>query len=104
MHLALMAVGVGDRDVVLCPTLTFSAMVNPIIYQNATPVFIDSDMKTWNMDPIRFEEAFEKYGERVKAVIVVHLYGLFAGMDTIMGICDRYHAPVIEYVAESQGS
>src|SRR5699024_9486713 len=75
IHLALKAAGVGNGDIVFCQSLTFSATANPIIYQNATPVFIDSDYKTWNMCPEALEEAFEKYPD-VKAVIVVHLYGL----------------------------
>jgi dTDP-4-amino-4,6-dideoxygalactose transaminase len=104
IHLALIAAGVGEGDIVLCSTLTFSATANPIIYVNATPVFIDSDYKTWNMDPNALEEAFEKYGDKVKAVIVVHLYGLSAEMDIIMEICDKYSVPVIEDAAESLGT
>ncbi len=104
IHLALKAAGVGEGDVVFCPTLTFSATANPIIYQNATPVFIDSDYKTWNMDPKALEAAFEKYGDKVKAVLVVHLYGLSADMDKIMEICSRYNVTVIEDAAESLGA
>src|SRR6056297_823865 len=90
IHLALKSVGVGEGDIVICPTLTFSATANPIIYQNAKPVFIDSDYETWNMDPRALEAAFEKYGDKVKAVLVVHLYGISADMDKIMAICSRY--------------
>ncbi len=104
IHLALKAAGVGEGDIVLCPTLTFSATANPIIYVNATPVFIDSDFTTWNMDPKALEAAFEKYGKKIKAVLVVHLYGLSADMDTIMAICDKYQVPVIEDAAESLGT
>ena len=104
IHLALKAAGVGEGDVVFCPTLTFSATANPIIYQNATPVFIDSDYETWNMDPKALEAAFEKYGDKVKAVLVVHLYGLSADMDKIMEICSRYNVTVIEDAAESLGA
>ena len=104
IHLALKAAGVGEGDIVFCPTLTFSATANPIIYQNATPVFIDSDYETWNMDPKALEEAFEKYGDKVKAVLVVHLYGLSADMDKIMEICSRYDVTVIEDAAESLGA
>ena len=104
IHLALMAAGVGEGDIVLCPTLTFSATANPIIYVNATPVFIDSDYETWNMDPNAVEEAFEKYGDKIKAVLVVHLYGLSADMDKIMAICNKYNVPVIEDAAESLGT
>src|SRR6056297_3532608 len=90
IHMALKAAGIGEGDIVFCPSLTFSASANPIIYQNATPVFIDSDYETWNMDPRALEAAFEKYGDKVKAVLVVHLYGLSADMDKIMDICSRY--------------
>ncbi len=103
IHLALKAAGVGEGDIVFCPTLTFSATANPIIYQNAVPVFIDSDYETWNMSPKALEEAFEKYPE-VKAVIVVHLYGLSADMDKIMAICKKYNVAVIEDAAESLGT
>ena len=104
IHLALKAAGVGEGDIVFCPTLTFSATANPIIYQNATPVFIDSDYETWNIDPKALEAAFEKYGDKVKAVLVVHLYGLSADMDKIMEICSKYNVTVIEDAAESLGA
>lgn len=103
IHLALKAAGVERGDIVFCPTLTFSATANPIIYQGAIPVFIDSNFETWNMDPAALEQAFKKYPE-VKAVLVVHLYGLSADMDSIMEICNRYNVPVIEDAAESLGS
>ena len=103
IHLALKAAGVGEGDIVFCPTLTFSATANPIIYQNAIPVFIDSDYETWNMCPKALEEAFEKYPE-VKAVIVVHLYGLSADMDKIMEICKKHNVALIEDAAESLGT
>ncbi len=102
IHLALRAAGVEEGDIVICPTLTFSATANPIIYQNATPVFIDSNYETWNMCPKALEEAFEKYPE-VKAVIVVHLYGLSADMDKIMEVCKKHNVVVIEDAAESLG-
>jgi dTDP-4-amino-4,6-dideoxygalactose transaminase len=102
IHLALRAAGVGEGDIVFCPTLTFSATANPIIYQNAIPVFIDSDYETWNMCPKALEEAFKKFPQ-VKAVIVVHLYGLSADMDKIMEICEKHNVAVIEDAAESLG-
>lgn len=102
IHLALKAADVGEGDIVFCPTFTFSASANPIIYQNATPVFIDSDHKTWNMCPVALEEAFKKYPE-AKAVIVVHLYGLSADMDEITKVCKKYDAMIIEDAAESLG-
>src|SRR5699024_3471211 len=80
IHMALKAAGVSEGDIVFCQSLTFSATANPIIYQNAVPVFIDSNHQTWNMCPDALEEAFNKYPE-VKAVIVVHLYGLSADLD-----------------------
>ncbi len=104
IHMALKAVGVGEGDVVLCQDLTFAATANPILYQNATPVFIDSDNTTWNMDPAALETACEKYKDKVKAVIVVHLYGLSADMDKISDICERYGIVVIEDAAESLGT
>ncbi|EEL42882.1 Pyridoxal phosphate-dependent enzyme [Bacillus cereus Rock3-42] len=103
IHLALKAAGVGEGDVVFCQTLTFSATANPIIYQNATPVFIDSDYATWNMCPKALEEAFKKY-PNVKAVIVVHLYGLSADMDKIVELCKKYDVTLIEDAAESLGT
>ncbi|WP_100408248.1 DegT/DnrJ/EryC1/StrS family aminotransferase [Bacillus solitudinis] len=103
IHLALRAAGVGEGDIVFCPTLTFSATANPIIYQNAVPVFIDSDYKTWNMCPEALEEAFQKY-PKVKAVIVVHLYGLSADMDRIVELCKKHNVVLIEDAAESLGT
>lgn len=103
IHMALKAAGVGGGDIVFCPTLTFSATANPVIYQNAVPVFIDSDEKTWNMCPDALEEAFEKY-PNVKAVVVVHLYGLAADMDRITDLCKKHNVALIEDAAESLGS
>jgi len=103
IHMALKAAGVGEGDIVFCQDLTFAASANPIIYQNATPVFIDSNLETWNMDPDALEEAFEKY-PNAKAVIVVHLYGLAADMDRIMELCKKHNAILIEDAAESLGT
>ena len=102
LHMALKAVGVDDGDVVFCQSLTFSASANPIIYQNAAPVFIDSDYETWNMSPTALASAFKKYIP--KAVVVVHLYGLSADLDAIIAICDQYGVPIIEDAAEALGS
>jgi dTDP-4-amino-4,6-dideoxygalactose transaminase len=104
IHLALKALNVKEGDVVLCQSLTFSATANPIIYQNATPVFIDSDLKTWNMCPQSLEIALKKYEGKVKAIIVVHLYGFSADMDEIMKLANQYNVPVIEDAAESLGA
>lgn len=102
IHMALKAVGVEAGDIVFCQSLTFSATANPIIYQNAIPVFIDSDYETWNMCPKALERAFEKYTP--KAVLVVHLYGLSADLDKIVRICKEHHVPLIEDAAESLGT
>lgn len=103
IHLELKALNVKQGDIVFCSSLTFSATCNPIIYQNATPVFIDSEYETWNMDPLALEKAFEKY-PNPKAVIVVHLYGTPAKMDEIIKICKKHNVPLIEDAAESLGS
>lgn len=103
IHLGLKALNVKQGDIVFCSSLTFSATCNPIIYQNATPVFIDSEYETWNMDPKSLEKAFKKY-PNPKAVIVVHLYGTPAKMDEIMKICKEHNVPIIEDAAESLGS
>lgn len=107
IHMALKAAGVEEGDIVFCPSLTFSATANPILYQNAIPVFIDSDYETWNMSPKALEEAFEKYekmGKKPKAVLVVHLYGLSADLDPIVELCREYNVPLIEDAAESLGT
>ncbi|MBD5546100.1 MAG: aminotransferase class I/II-fold pyridoxal phosphate-dependent enzyme [Lachnospiraceae bacterium] len=103
IHLALKLLGVGEGDVVFVPSLTFSATCNPIIYEKAVPVFIDSEEDTWNMDPAALEAAFEKYPSP-KAVMVVHLYGTPARLDEIMEICASHNVPLIEDAAESLGS
>ena len=103
IHLGLKALGVEKDDIVFVSDLTFSASVNPIIYQNATPVFIDSERETWNMDPKALEKAFEKY-PNPKAVVVVHLYGSSAKIDEIMEICNKHNVPVLEDAAEGLGT
>ena len=107
IHLGLKALGVGEGDIVFCSTLTFSASCNPILYEKATPVFIDSDADTWNMCPkalkLAFEEA-EKNNKLPKAVVVVNLYGQSADMDPILEICQKYNVPILEDAAESLGA
>lgn len=103
IHMALKALDVKQGDIVFCSSLTFSATCNPIIYQNATPVFIDSEIETWNMSPEALERAFEKY-PNPKAVIVVHLYGTPAKLNEIMKICEKHNVPLIEDAAESLGA
>lgn len=103
IHLALKLAGVKQDDVVFVQSLTFSASCNPIAYEKATPVFIDSEPDTWNMSPEALKKAFEKY-PNPKAVIVVHLYGTPAKLDEIMAICEEHNVPLIEDAAESLGS
>ena len=103
IHMAIKAIGIKQGDVVLCQSLTFSASANPIMYEKGIPVFIDSNYETWNMDPIRLEEALIKY-PNAKAVIVVHLYGISADMDKIVELCKKYKVPLIEDAAESLGT
>jgi len=107
IHLALILLGVGPGDEVICQSLTFAASANPIVYLGATPVFIDSERSTWNMDPEVLREALKSrlaMGKRVKAVIPVHLYGMPADMDKINAVCDEFGIPVIEDAAEALGS
>jgi dTDP-4-amino-4,6-dideoxygalactose transaminase len=103
IHLALKAAGVAEGDVVLCTDMTFAATCNPIIYERAVPVFVDSEPESWNMCPRALEKAFEKYPQ-AKAVVAVNLYGTPAKLDEILEICAAYGAPLIEDAAESLGS
>lgn len=107
IHLALIMLGVQPGDDVICQSFTFSASANPIRYQFANPIFIDSEPDSWNMDPQLLEQAIvngiEK-GKKPKAVIVVHLYGQAAKMDEIVSICKKYNVPLIEDAAEALGS
>ncbi len=103
IHLALKLLDVKPGDIVFSTDLTFAATCNPIMYEKATPVFIDSEKDTWNMSPQALRMAFEKY-PNPKAVIIAHLYGTMAKMDEIMEICKEHHVPVIEDAAEALGS
>lgn len=103
IHMALKACGVKEGDIVLCQSLTFSATANPIIYEKAIPVFIDSDYDSWNMSPKYLEDALIKY-PNAKAVLIVHLYGLSAKMDEIVDLCKKYNVTLIEDAAESLGT
>ena len=103
IHMALKLMGIGQGDVVFVSSLTFSATCNPIVYEKATPVFIDSEEDTWNMSPVALRKAFEKYPD-AKAVVVVHLYGTPAKLDEIMEICKEHNVPLIEDAAESLSS
>ena len=108
IHLALVNLGVGRDDEVICQSMTFSASANPIGYQGATPVFVDSERDTWNIDPNLLEDAIKdriaKTGRKPKAIIPVYLYGMPAKIDDIMEIARRYEIPVIEDSAEAFGS
>jgi len=105
LHLALRMLNVGKDDVVLVQSFTFCGTTNPVTYQGAELVFIDSELDTWNMCPIALEEALEHYKNKsVKAILPVHLYGMPAKMDEIQHIADRYNVPVIEDAAEALGS
>lgn len=107
LHLALILLGVKPGDEVICQSFTFSASANPIVYQGATPVFVDSEADTWNMCPKHLEEAIEdrlRLGKKPAAIIAVHLYGMPAKMDMIKDIADLYQIPLIEDAAEALGS
>ncbi|WP_164019462.1 DegT/DnrJ/EryC1/StrS family aminotransferase [Pyxidicoccus trucidator] len=107
LHLALQLVGVGPGDDVLVSTLTFSASVNPIRYLGASPVFIDCERASWNMDPALLEEELEaraRAGRLPRAVVLVHLYGQSADLDPILAACERHGVPLIEDAAEALGS
>jgi len=107
LHLAMRLLGVGAGDEVFCSSLTFSASVNPIVYEGARPVFIDSDRGTWNMDPHRLAEALAaraSLGKKPKAVVLVHLYGQTADIDAVAELCERYGVPLIEDAAEALGA
>lgn len=107
LHLALVMLGVGAGDVVLCQSFTFAASANPIVYLGATPVFVDSETHTWNLCPDALETAIKdqkKQGKQIKALIAVHLYGMPAQLHEILDICNRYDIPLIEDAAEALGS
>lgn len=107
LHLALVILGVQAGDEVICQSMTFSASANPIAYQGATPVFVDSEEEAWNMSPEHLEAAIKDRigkGKKPKAIIVVHLYGMPAKMDQLMEIANRYEIPVVEDAAEALGS
>lgn len=107
IHLALILSGVIDNDIVLCQSATFSATVNPIVYQRATPVFIDSETETWNMCPVALEKTIKHQllkEKKPKAIIVVHLYGMPAKIDEVVAIAKKYKIPLIEDAAEALGS
>lgn len=108
IHLALIILGVKQNDEVICSSFTFSGTCNPIVYEKAIPVFVDSELQTWNMDPTLLEHAIvdriQKTGKTPKAIIIVHLYGMPAKIEEIMAIARKYGIPVIEDAAEALGS
>lgn len=107
LHLSLILKGIKERDEVICSTLTFAGTVFPVMYQNADPIFVDCERKSWNIDPEAMENCINdrlKQGKRPKAAIIVHLYGQSANMDEIKRICSKYDIALIEDAAESFGS
>ncbi len=107
LHLALIMLGVERGDEVICQSFTFSASANPIVYQGATPVFVDSEPDTWNMSPYHLRLAIQDRlarGKKVKAIIPVHLYGMPAKMKELIAIADEYNIPLVEDAAEALGS
>jgi pyridoxal phosphate-dependent aminotransferase EpsN len=107
LHLALRSLGVGPGDEVLCSTLTFVASANPIVYQGAAPVFVDSEPASWNMDPALLAAELDRAARRgrlPRAVVLVHLYGQSADLDAILAACDRHGVPVVEDAAEALGA
>ena len=103
LHLSMKLAGIRPGMKVFCSDVTFAATVNPVVYEGGIPVFIDTEMDTWNMDPVALEKAFELYPE-VKHVVVANLYGVPGKMDEIRAICDRHGAVLIEDAAESMGA
>jgi dTDP-4-amino-4,6-dideoxygalactose transaminase len=107
LHLSLILLHVKPGDFVICQSFTFSASANPIVYQGAIPVFVDSEKDTWNMDPHFTEEAIKdciSKGKKPAAIIVVHLYGMPAKMKEIIALCEKYEIPLIEDAAEALGA
>lgn len=103
LHMAVRLAGIKRDDRVFCTDMTFSATVNPVVYEGGVPIFIDTEFDTWNMDPAALEKAFELYPD-VKAVIVAHLYGVPCKLDEIKKICEKHGAVLIEDAAESLGA
>lgn len=103
LHLAIKSAGIKKGDKVFCSDMTFSATVNPVVYEGGEPIFIDTEYDTWNMDPVALEKAFELYPD-VKCVILVHLYGVPAKLDEIKSICKKHNAILIEDSAEALGA
>ena len=108
IHLGLILLGVGKGDEVICQSFTFSASANPVVYQGATPVFVDSEPDSWNMSPTLLDEAIRdriaKTGRKPKAIVAVHLYGMPAMLDEIIAVANKYDIPVLEDAAEALGS
>ena len=103
LHMAVKLAGVRSGDRVFCSDMTFSATVNPVVYEGGVPVFIDTERDTWNMDPVALEKAFELYPE-VKVVVAAHLYGTPGKIDELKEVCTRHGAVIIEDAAESLGA
>lgn len=107
IHLGLKLLGVGKGDIVICPTFTYIASVNPVLYLGAEPVFVDCELQTWCMDPGLLEEALsdlERKGKKPKAIVVVYAYGMPGRIDALVAIAKRYDVPILEDAAEALGS
>ena len=103
LHLSVKLAGIKDGDNVFCTDMTFDATVNPVLYEKANPIFIDTEYDTWNMDPVALNKAFELYPD-TKVIIVANLYGTPAKFDEICAIAEKYNAIIIEDAAESLGA
>jgi dTDP-4-amino-4,6-dideoxygalactose transaminase len=104
IHLALKSLGVGAGDLVICPNFTFAATAFPILYLGAEPIFVDSNFDTWNIDPILLEQAIKENIGKIKALVVVHIYGLLCDMEPILKLAKKYGIPIVEDAAEALGS
>ena len=107
IHLALIMLGVQSGDEVIVQSFTFCGSSNPILYQGATPILVDSEEDTWNMDPNALEDTIKDRiakGNKPKAVVMVHLYGMPAKIEEILEVCERYEIPLVEDAAEALGS
>lgn len=104
LHLALAVLGIKKGDMVVVPTFAYVAVINPVLYVGAIPVWVDSEMQTWNLDPGLLEKALKKYGRKIKAIIVVHNYGVPAQMEAILKLAKRHRVPIVEDAAEAWGA
>lgn len=104
IHLALKSLGVGSGDLVICPNFTFAATAFPILYLGAEPILVDSNLDTWNIDPILLEQAIKENIGKIKAIVIVHIYGLLCDMEPILKLARKHKIPIVEDAAEALGS